>query len=49
MNNVEYWIKEDGLTDSDGYHPNEAGNRSLAMALANALLTGSAPLPYKDR
>ena len=46
LNNVEYWLGESGLTPSDGYHPSEAGNRSIARALANALLTGSAPLPY---
>lgn len=46
MSNVEYWINDASLTDSDGYHPNENGNRLLARAIANALLTGSAPMPY---
>jgi lysophospholipase L1-like esterase len=48
LNNVEYWLGESGLTPSDGYHPNEAGNRSIALAVANALYTGSAPLPYSQ-
>lgn len=48
MNNVEYWLGESGLTSSDGYHPSETGNRSIARAVANALLTGSAPLPYAN-
>lgn len=46
LSNVEYWLNNDGLTPSDGYHPSETGNRSIARAVANALLTGSAPLPY---
>lgn len=48
MPNVEYWINDALITDSDGYHPGEAGNRSIARAVANALLTGSAPLPYNE-
>lgn len=48
MNNVEYWINDNLMTDSDGYHPGEAGNQSLARAIGNALLTGSAPLPYNE-
>lgn len=46
LNNVEYWINDTGMTNNDGYHPSEAGNRSLARAIANAIYTGSAPLPY---
>lgn len=46
LNNVEYWLNNDGLTPSDGYHPSEVGNQSIARAVANALLTGSAQLPY---
>lgn len=46
MTNVEYWLNDSLMTNSDGYHPSEAGNRSIARAVANALLTGSAPLPY---
>lgn len=46
MNNVEYWLSESGLTHSDGYHPSAEGNQSIGMAVANALKTGSAPLPY---
>lgn len=48
LTNAEYWLGESGLTPSDGYHPSEAGNRSIARAVANALLTGSAPLPYNE-
>jgi lysophospholipase L1-like esterase len=46
LNNVEYTLGESGLTPTDGYHPSEAGNRAIALGIANALLTGSAPLPY---
>ena len=46
LNNVEYWLGESGLTPSDGYHPSAQGNQSIAKAVANAILTGSAPLPY---
>lgn len=46
MNLVEYALTASGLSTSDGYHPSETGNRSIANAIANALLTGSAPLPY---
>ena len=45
LNNVEYWINDDGISSNDGIHPNETGNRNLARAIANAVLTGSAPLP----
>ena len=45
LNNVECWLREDGLTPSDGYHPNAEGNQAIAKAVANALITGSAPLP----
>lgn len=48
LNNVEYWINNSGITPSDGYHPSENGNRSIARAVANAILTGSAPLPYNS-
>ena len=48
LNNVEYWINDDGITPSDGYHPSAAGNQSIAFAIANALKTGSAPLPYNN-
>ena len=48
LNNVEYWINDDGLNPYDGYHPNETGNKNLGYAIANALMTGSAPLPYKN-
>lgn len=46
LSNVEYWINDALLTNSDGYHPSEAGNRSLAKAIANGILSGCAPLPY---
>ena len=48
LNNVEYWLGDSGLSDNDGYSANETGNKLLGMAIANALMTGSAPLPYKD-
>lgn len=48
LNNVEYWLGESGLTPSDGYHPSAEGNQSIGRAVANALLTGSAPLPYNS-
>lgn len=48
LNNVEYWLGDNGLSSSDGYHPNESGNKSIARAIANALSTGSAPIPYNN-
>ena len=48
MNNVEYWINNSLITHSDGYHPSEAGNRSIGQAVAHALLSGSAPLPHNE-
>lgn len=45
-NNVEYWINNYGLSDEDGYHPNEIGNKRLGYAMANVILTGSAHLKY---
>lgn len=48
LTNVEYWLGESGLTNSDGYHPSDAGNRAIALGIANALIYGSAPLPYKS-
>lgn len=48
LNNVEYWLGESGLTPSDGYHPSAEGNQSIGRAVANALQTGSAPLPYNS-
>lgn len=45
LNNVEYALGESGLSPSDGYHPNAEGNQAIAKAVANALITGSAPLP----
>lgn len=48
LNNVEYWLNDAGLTPSDGYHPSETGNRNIGRAVANALLSGSAPLPYNS-
>ena len=48
LNNVEYWLNEDGLTPSDGYHPSATGNQYIAMAIANALRSGSAPLPHNE-
>lgn len=45
-NNVEYWINNYGLSDEDGYHPNEIGNKRIGYAMANAILTGSANLKY---
>jgi len=48
LNNVEYALGESGLTDSDGYHPSAVGNQSIAKAIANALKTGAASLPYNS-
>lgn len=48
LTNVEYWINDSGLSPEDGYHPNEAGNRSIGQAVAHALLSGSAPLPHNE-
>lgn len=45
MSNVEYWINDDMLS-TDGIHPTEAGNHSIGRAVANALITGTALLPY---
>lgn len=47
LNNVEYWLGDSGL-GVDGYSANQSGNKKLGVAIANALLTGSAPLPYKN-
>lgn len=47
LNNVEYWMGDSGL-GVDGYSANQSGNKKLGGAIANALLTGSAPLPYKN-
>lgn len=44
LNNVEFILNDSHLTDSDGYHPSELGNRQLAEGITNALLTGTAPL-----
>lgn len=49
LTNVEYLLDEDGLTPSDGYHPSEAGNRAIAMGVANAVLTGAAPMKRADQ
>lgn len=46
LNNVEYMLGESGLTPTDGYHPSETGNRAIAQGVANAILTGSASIPY---
>lgn len=48
LTNVEYWINDGGISPEDGYHPNEAGNRSIGQAIAHALLSGSAPLPHNE-
>lgn len=47
MNNVEFALNDSNLTPSDGYHPSAEGNQAIASALANAFLTGSAPMPYR--
>lgn len=44
---VEYALTNAGLTPSDGYHPNETGNRTIAKAINNAL-TGISPFPKKQ-
>lgn len=46
LSNAEYWLNEAGLTNSDGYHPSAVGNSNIGMAVTNALISGSAPLPY---
>lgn len=48
LNNVEYLLGDSGLTPTDGYHPSAEGNMAIAAGVANALLTGSAPLPYNS-
>lgn len=48
LNNVEYMLGVSGLTPTDGYHPSEQGNKDIALGIANALKTGSAPLPYNS-
>ena len=47
MNNTEFLLSDNGLTPSDGYHPSAEGNQTIATGIANAVLTGSAPLPYR--
>lgn len=47
MNNTEFLLNDNGLTPSDGYHPSAEGNQAIATGIANAVLTGSAPLPYR--
>ena len=46
LSNVEYALGDSGLTPTDGYHPSADGNKAIAEAIGNAILTGSAPIPY---
>ena len=46
MNLVEYSLNDSLLTDKDGYHPGENGNRQIAVNAANAIMTGTAILRY---
>ena len=42
----EYILTDDMMTNKDGYHPGEEGNKAIAKAVANALLTGAIVLPF---
>lgn len=46
MNFIEYSLNDSLLSNSDGYHPNESGNREIALNASNALMTGTARLRY---
>lgn len=44
----EYLLNDSLMTNTDGYHPGEAGNRAIAAGIVNALATGVACLPFKS-
>lgn len=48
MNLIEYSLNDSLLTNSDGYHPGENGNRTIAVNAANAIMTGTAILRYNS-
>lgn len=48
MVNSEYLLGENGLTPTDGYHPSEDGNKAIAQGIANAIISGSAPIQYRQ-
>lgn len=44
----EYLLTDDLMTNTDGYHPGEAGNKAIAQGLINGIATGCACLPFKS-
>lgn len=47
LQNSEYLLGESGLS-TDGYHPNETGNRTIAMGLTHAVHSGVCSMPYNS-
>lgn len=45
LQNSEYLLGESGIS-SDGYHPNETGNRTIAMGLSHGVISGVCSMPY---
>lgn len=44
----EYLLTDDLMTNTDGYHPGEAGNKAIAQGMINGIATGCACLPFKS-
>ena len=43
----EYIMTDSLMTNTDGYHPGEAGNKAIAHGVMNAFATGCTCLPFK--
>lgn len=48
INFSEYLLTDDLMTNTDGYHPGEAGNKAIAHGVINGIATGCACLPFKS-
>lgn len=44
----EYILTDSLMTNTDGYHPGEDGNKAIAHGIINAIETGVACLPFKS-
>lgn len=44
----EYLLNDSLMTNTDGYHPGEDGNKAIAHGIMNAAKTGVACLPFKS-
>lgn len=44
----EYLLNDSLMTNTDGYHPGEAGNKAIAHGIMNATKTGVSCLPFKS-